>query len=74
MARDDSREVTVLWCGYREIALPGPHSTETKNNHKWLFLLSLVRVQGVGPWSHPWEGYIIAVIRYPRRPYYITSL
>ena len=25
----------------------------------------LVRVEGVGPSSHPWEGYIIAVIRYP---------
>ena len=26
----------------------------------------LVRVQGVEPWSQPWEGYIIAVIRHPR--------
>ena len=34
----------------------------------------LVRVQGVGPWSHPWEGYIIAVIRYPRLSHYITPL
>lgn len=25
----------------------------------------LVRVQGVEPWSQPWEGYIIAVIRHP---------
>lgn len=25
----------------------------------------MVRVEGVGPSSHPWEGYIIAVIRYP---------
>lgn len=26
----------------------------------------LVRVWGVGPQSHPWEGCIIAVIRYPQ--------
>ena len=26
----------------------------------------LVRVQGVEPWSQPWEGYIIAVIRHPQ--------
>ena len=34
-----------------------------------------MRVQGVGPWSHPWEGYIIAVIRYPLIPllYHISS-
>ena len=31
----------------------------------------LVRVEGVGPSSHPWEGYIIAVIRYPR--FYLTK-
>ena len=29
-------------------------------------LVALVRVQGVEPWSQPWEGYIIAVIRHPR--------
>lgn len=26
----------------------------------------MVRVGGVEPPSHPWEGYIIAVIRHPR--------
>ena len=26
----------------------------------------VVRVQGVEPWSQPWEGYIIAVIRHPQ--------
>ena len=29
------------------------------------FLLYLVRVDGDDPSSYPWEGYIIAVIRYP---------
>ena len=28
----------------------------------------MVRVAGVEPASHPWEGYIIAVIRHPRHP------
>jgi hypothetical protein len=28
-------------------------------------VLVLVRVRGVEPRFHPWEGYIIAVIRYP---------
>lgn len=26
----------------------------------------MVRVEGVEPSSQPWEGYIIAAIRYPR--------
>lgn len=26
---------------------------------------AVVRIEGVEPSSHPWEGYIIAVIRYP---------
>ena len=28
----------------------------------------MVRVEGVEPSSHPWEGYIIAVIRHPLTP------
>jgi hypothetical protein len=28
----------------------------------------MVRVRGVEPQSHPWEGYIIAVIRHPLEP------
>ena len=35
------------------------------NSDEFILLEILVRVEGVGPSSHPWEGYIIAVIRYP---------
>ena len=35
--------------------------------------MALVRVEGVGPSSHPWEGYIIAVIRYSQYFNYITE-
>lgn len=30
----------------------------------------MVRVERVELSSHPWEGYIIAVIRYPRKDFY----
>ena len=33
----------------------------------------MVRVWGVGPQSHPWEGYIIAAIRYPQAIILIIS-
>ena len=32
----------------------------------------MVRVEGVEPSSYPWEGYIIAAIRYPRASNYST--
>ena len=41
------------------------HSRETKNNHKWLFLLSLVRVGGIEPPSSVWKTDILTVVLYP---------
>ncbi len=41
------------------------------------FCSEMVRVGGVEPPSHPWEGYIIAVIRHPRRnerPYLVLPV
>lgn len=34
--------------------------------------VSMVRVEGVEPSFQPWEGYIIAVIRYPQRCHLLT--
>ena len=52
----------MAWCEWRETALPKTHSTETKNNHKWLFLLSLVRVEGVEPSSQVWKTCILTAV------------
>ena len=34
--------------------------------------VNLVRVSGIEPDSQPWEGYILATIRYPRQRFGAT--
>ena len=59
----------LLWSGAsggRKSPTASPQINQKNKKASFLFFFSLVRVEGVGPSSLPWEGNIIAVIRHSR--------